>query len=64
MKTVKWDVLAGWKDQVLKGCMDWANGCLGKSERLQDYEAGLNEGFRQAISVLKLHGYIEVDYKK
>ena len=43
--------------------MDWANVCLGKPQRLQDYEAGLNEGFRQAISVLKLHGHIKVDYK-
>ncbi len=63
MKQVKWTELVGLKERVVKDCVGWARVCLGDSKRLHDYEAGVNEGWNKAISVLKLHGHIKVDYK-
>ena len=63
MKKVAWMLLSGWKTQMMAEV--GARGNLSDKDKasLKEYEAGLSEGFNQAISMLKLHGYIEVDYK-
>ena len=51
-----------WKDNTLAEAMAWheATGSL-TANNAQAYKAGYEEGYRAALSALKLHGYIQMD---
>ena len=51
-----------WEEQTLADAVAWheATGSL-TATNAQAYKAGYKEGYRAALSALKLHGFIEMD---
>lgn len=51
--------LITWAEQCRKEALAWARGVHGIERGLSDYEAGMRQGWDDAISTLKLHGLIK-----
>jgi hypothetical protein len=65
MKTLGFCQSEHWKEQAMQDSKKWhvATGSLTPANT-PAYEAGYQEGYRAALSVLKLHGFIDMDHNR
>jgi hypothetical protein len=58
-KTLHWEQRYHWQKQVVADNVEWAKNRVTDPGKLEAYSAGLEQGFGQAISILRLHGFIK-----
>jgi hypothetical protein len=64
-KSIGFMMLENWKDQSCKDAIKWHKDVQKIEEkRLNDFKAGFNSGYWDAIMTLSFHKYIKIDHQK